>query len=240
VPLPASQDPPPKSSLLLALVPSIVADHDRSWLAAPVAQLIPDGYDAIGIEHAPQREATPTEKATVERGFGTVKNALAPILDLLNRIAGAVPDLRQPVLARHVATLLVATFLRVYAAGRRHLGHPLDGQDPDVLCAIVEQQRAMARAEDRPCGCSSKPSTASRTFARLRAVSSRAAATEVQGRARAGGTLDAYSAFGTTTSSCDCHAIRYRRPTRPRAAKTSRDDHPRRAANRMNLNVQSE
>jgi hypothetical protein len=32
-------------------------------------------------------------------------------------------------LARHVATLLVATSLRVYAAGRRHPGHPLDGRD---------------------------------------------------------------------------------------------------------------
>ena len=68
---------------------------------------------------------------------------------MLNRVAGAVPELRQLVLARHVATLLVATFLRVYAAGRRHLGHPLDGQDPDVLRAIVEEQRAKARAEDR-------------------------------------------------------------------------------------------
>jgi hypothetical protein len=46
VPSPASQDSPPTSSLrlLLALVcASIVADYDRSWLARPVAQLIPDG-----------------------------------------------------------------------------------------------------------------------------------------------------------------------------------------------------
>jgi hypothetical protein len=82
-------------------------------------------YDAIGVEHAPQREGTPTEKATVERGFGTIKNALAPILTLLDHVAAAVPppSLQQPQLARHVATLLIATFLRVYAAGRRHLGH---------------------------------------------------------------------------------------------------------------------
>jgi hypothetical protein len=53
------------------------------------------------------------------------------------------------VLAQHLATLLVATFLRVYVAGRRHLGHPLDGHDPDVLRAIIEQQRDQARAEDR-------------------------------------------------------------------------------------------
>jgi len=44
VPPPASQESRSKSSLLLALVcASIVADYDRSWLARPVAQLIPDG-----------------------------------------------------------------------------------------------------------------------------------------------------------------------------------------------------
>lgn len=113
-----------------------------------VAQAAQQAYDAIGVEHAPQCEGTPTAKATVERGFGTIKNALAPILTLLDRVAAAVPSLQQPKLARHVATLLVATFLRVYAAGRRHLGHPLDGHDPAVLRAIVEEQREKARAED--------------------------------------------------------------------------------------------
>lgn len=123
----------------------LVTDQGTPYLAQAAQQ----AYDAIGVEHAPQREGAPTEKATVERGFGTLKTALAPIFDVLNRIAAAVPVLRQPVLARHVATLLVATFLRVYAAGRRHLGHPLDGQDPDVLRAIVEDQRERARAETR-------------------------------------------------------------------------------------------
>jgi hypothetical protein len=113
-----------------------------------VAEAAKRAYDAIGVEHAPQREGTPTAKATVERAFGTVKDALAPILGLLDRAADAVPSLKQPLLAQHVATLLVAIFLRVYAAGRRHLGHPLDGQDPDVLRTIVEEQRAKARAED--------------------------------------------------------------------------------------------
>lgn len=122
-----------------------ITDQGTPYLAEAAQQ----AYDAIGVEHAPQREGTPTAKATVERGFGTIKNALAPLLDVLHRVAGAVPALGQPDLARHVATLLVATFLRVYAAGRRHLGHPLDGQDPDVLRVIVEEQRDKARAEDR-------------------------------------------------------------------------------------------
>jgi hypothetical protein len=123
----------------------LITDQGTPYLAEVARQ----AYDAIGVEHAPQREGTPTEKATVERGFGTVKNALAPIFDVLNRVAAAVPALRQPVLARHVTTLLVATFLRVFVAGRRHLGHPLDGQDPDMLRAIVEEQRERARAETR-------------------------------------------------------------------------------------------
>jgi hypothetical protein len=122
-----------------------ITDQGTPYLAEAARQ----AYDAIGVEHAPQREGAPTEKATVERGFGTVKTALTPIFGVLNRIATAVPALRQPILARHVATLLVATFLRVYAAGRRHLGHPLEGQDPAVLRAIVEEQRERARAEDR-------------------------------------------------------------------------------------------
>jgi len=114
-----------------------------------VAEAAQAAYDALAVEHAPQREGTPTEKATVERGFGTVKNALAPLLGLLNRVAEAVPALRRSDLARLVGKLLVATFLGVYAAGRRHLGHPLDGNDPDVLRVIVAEQRHNARAEDR-------------------------------------------------------------------------------------------
>jgi hypothetical protein len=140
------------------LVESVVADAAAGLVGVQfitdqgtpyVSEAAKQAYDAIGVEHAPQREGTPTEKATVERGFGTLKNALAPILALLDRVAAAVPQLQQPQLAKGVATLLVATFLRVYAAGRRHLGHPLDGRDPDVLRAIVEEQREHARAEDR-------------------------------------------------------------------------------------------
>jgi hypothetical protein len=122
-----------------------ITDQGTPYLAEAAKQ----AYDALGVLHAPQREGAPTEKATVERGFGTIKNALAPILALLDRVAVAVPSLSQPALAKGLATLLVATYLRVYAAGRRHLGHPLDGHDPDVLRAIVEEQRDHARAEDR-------------------------------------------------------------------------------------------
>ena len=114
-----------------------------------LAEAAKAAYDALGLEHAPQKEGAPTEKATVERAFATGKAALAPLLALTPRLAEAFPPLRRPDLARHLGTLLFAVFLRVYIAGRRHLGHPLDGRDPDALRAIVQEQRDKARAEDR-------------------------------------------------------------------------------------------
>jgi hypothetical protein len=106
-------------------------------------------YQALGVDHAPQKEGTPTDKATVERAWDTVQRALAPLVDLSNRVAEALPALRRADLARAFGTLLVAVFLRVYAAGRRHLAHPLAGEDPARLQAIIEEQRDQARAEDR-------------------------------------------------------------------------------------------
>ncbi len=114
-----------------------------------MAEAAAEAYEALGVEHAPQKERTPTEKATVERAWLTVKSALAPLFNLTGRLAEAIPTLKRPDLARAVATLLIASFLRVYAAGRRHLSHPLAASDPDALRAIVDQQRANARAEDR-------------------------------------------------------------------------------------------
>jgi len=114
-----------------------------------VAEAAQEAYAALGLEHAPQREGTPTDKAPVERAFHTAKGALAPLLDLTNQLAENVPTLRRPALARALGTLLIAVMLRVYLAGRRHVGHPLEGQDPDGLRAIIEEQRDRARAEDR-------------------------------------------------------------------------------------------
>jgi hypothetical protein len=106
-------------------------------------------HDALGLEHVPQREAAPTEKATVERAFATVKQALVPLFALLNRLAIVIPALARADLAKAVGTLLLAVFLRVYAAGRRHLPHPLAGHDPEALRAIVAEQRERAHAEQR-------------------------------------------------------------------------------------------
>jgi hypothetical protein len=43
-----------------------------------LAEAAQHAYDVLGVEHAPRREGTPTEKATFERGCGAIKNALAP------------------------------------------------------------------------------------------------------------------------------------------------------------------
>jgi len=122
-----------------------LTDQGTPFLAAAARA----AYDALALEHTPQREHTPTEKATVERAFATVKQALAPLLDLTNRLAAAVPTLARPDLAKALGTLLVAVFLRVYAAGRRHLAHPLLGHDPDAVRAVIAEQRERAHAELR-------------------------------------------------------------------------------------------
>jgi transposase InsO family protein len=114
-----------------------------------LAQATKDACEAQGVEHAPQKEGAPTDKATVERAWRTVKAALAPLLDLTGRVATAIPALRRADLARALGKLLLVTFVRVYAAGRRHLAHPLAGHDPDALRAIIEEQRAAAHAEVR-------------------------------------------------------------------------------------------
>ena len=114
-----------------------------------MAELTKEALEKLDVEHAPQKEGAPTDKATKERAFGIVKNALKPLADLTGRIAEKLPQLRRPELAKTLGKLLLATFLRVYEAAPRTGGHPLDGEDPDVLRVIVEEQREDARAESR-------------------------------------------------------------------------------------------
>jgi hypothetical protein len=105
--------------------------------------------EEMELEHAPQKEATPTEKATLERSFRTVKEALAPIARLTERLSEVLPHLRNADLAKAAGKLLLATFLRVYTLGRREsvTGHLT--ADPVVLEAVAEAQRERARAENR-------------------------------------------------------------------------------------------
>jgi hypothetical protein len=114
-----------------------------------IARATQDACDALDVAAEPQTEAHPTDKATLERAWGTVKQALAPLLTLTDRAAVAVPALRNPALARAALSLLLGVFLRVYAGGRRHLGHPLEGHDPAALADVVTWAREAARAENR-------------------------------------------------------------------------------------------
>ncbi|MBI4701799.1 MAG: DDE-type integrase/transposase/recombinase [Deltaproteobacteria bacterium] len=109
------------ADLIASVVAQAVADRPGLQLITDqgtpyLAQAARQAYEQLGVEHTPQKEATPTEKATVERAFGCLKNALAPLLDLTNRLADLVPALRNPELARAAGSLLCAVFLRVYTA----------------------------------------------------------------------------------------------------------------------------
>jgi len=114
-----------------------------------MAELTKAALEKLEVEHAPQKEGTPTDKATKERAFGIVKNALKPLADLTGLIAEKLPQLRRPELAKALGKLLLVTFLRVYEAAPRTGGHPLQGERPEILRAIVEEQREDARAESR-------------------------------------------------------------------------------------------
>jgi hypothetical protein len=122
----------------------ILTDQGTPYLAEAAR----DAYEDLELEHAPQKEGTPTDKATLERSFLTVKSALAPMIALSAHLSRAVPALRSPALAKALGRILLATFLRVYTAAREAPeGHR--PADPIVLEALAETQREKARAENR-------------------------------------------------------------------------------------------
>lgn len=114
-----------------------------------MAKATREALEKLEIEHCPQKEATPTDKAPLERAWRTIKAALEPLLRLTNRVAESAPQLRDTALARTTAKLLVGTFLRVYASARASLPHPLEARDPVALIALVEETKERARAEHR-------------------------------------------------------------------------------------------
>jgi hypothetical protein len=122
-----------------------ITDQGTPYIARATQQ----ACEALEVELLPQVEGKPTDKAPLERAWRTIKGALAPLLVLTDRLATAVPALRNPDLARAVVSLLLGVYLRVYSGGRKHLGHPLDGDDPAALADVVADARERARAEDR-------------------------------------------------------------------------------------------
>jgi transposase InsO family protein len=117
-----------------------------------MAQLTRDALAELGVEHAPQREGDPLGKSTVERGFGILKTIAAPLLALSDRVAKAVPQLRDAELGKAVGHLVIATLLRAYQAGARaarRAAEQRSGLDEDALVRAATRARQQAHAEEQ-------------------------------------------------------------------------------------------
>lgn len=117
-----------------------------------MAEATKAALEALGADHAPQKEADPLGKATIERAFGIVKQIATPILDLTSKIASGIPTLRDPHLAKAATTLLLTALLKAYQAGARaarRADHQRASISADELKDLAEQSREKARAENR-------------------------------------------------------------------------------------------
>ena len=121
----------------------VITDQGKPFLA----DLSRAAYDAMRADHAPCAEGAPTQKAPIERSFGVVKRLLEPIAELTRKLADLIPALHRDDVARPVAALLLATYLRVFEVGHRDRAHPLEGADPQLLRDIADEQREKARHE---------------------------------------------------------------------------------------------
>jgi transposase InsO family protein len=140
------------SEVVIRVVKAALADHPGTQLVTDqgtpyMAKATEEALAELEIDHVPQKEATPTAKATLERSFGTVKTALAGFAAFTKKIAEAVPALADTALAKAFGRVLLATFLRVYAAARSAPEVCRPG-DPVVLAAVAEACRERARAEE--------------------------------------------------------------------------------------------
>ena len=122
----------------------LITDQGKPYLA----ELARESYENLELDHAPQRESTPTDRATLERAFGTLKDTLSPLTELTNRLADHLPLLADIQLARRVGELLVTVFLRTYLIAARDARHPLENTDAHQLTLIAEAQRESARKEE--------------------------------------------------------------------------------------------
>jgi hypothetical protein len=122
----------------------ILSDQGSPYMA----QATEKGLESMALEHAPQCEGRPTEKATLERSFRTVKEAFAPLVELTRKLAERLPALHHPGLAKTAGRLVLAGALRLYRAGWAD-SPAARSDDPVVLQTLAEEQRERARAEDR-------------------------------------------------------------------------------------------
>jgi hypothetical protein len=125
-----------------------LTDQGTPYMAAATKLAL----DELQAEHAPQKEGDPTGKSTVERGFGSLKDVLSPLLSLTDRLAELVPSLRSPDLAIPFARLLAGCALRAYQAGARATRRAVEATgnaSEDTLVRAAARAREAARSTDR-------------------------------------------------------------------------------------------
>jgi hypothetical protein len=122
----------------------LITDQGSPYMAEAARQ----AYENLECDHVPQKESTPTAKATLERAFRSVKEALEPFVSMTNRLAERVPLLKSPELARPLGQLLIALFLKVYLMAAKDSRHPLEGCSREHLEIIAQEQREKSRQED--------------------------------------------------------------------------------------------
>jgi transposase InsO family protein len=126
----------------------VITDQGTPYMAARTKQAL----DELAVEHAPQREGDPCGKSTVERAFRSLKDVARPLLALTDRLADAVPALRDGDLAKAAATVVLTALLRAYQHGARAARAAIDargGLDADTLADLAEQTRERARATEQ-------------------------------------------------------------------------------------------
>jgi len=125
-----------------------ITDQGTPYMAQATREALAD-FEA---EHAPQKEADPLGKATVERAFGTLKSVAAPLLSLTDRLAERLPALRDVSLGKAFTTVVLTALLRAYQHGARAARAACEargGIDADELSRRAEVSRERARATDR-------------------------------------------------------------------------------------------
>jgi transposase InsO family protein len=126
----------------------VVVDQGTPYMAEATRAAL----EQLGAEHAPQREGTPTDKATIERAFRSVKTYAGPLLALSTRIAALLPQLRRPELAKALTTLVLTALLRAYQGGARateRADTERAGLDRTTLAQVATQARQDARVHDQ-------------------------------------------------------------------------------------------
>jgi hypothetical protein len=125
----------------------VLTDQGTPYMATDTARAL----EQLEAEHAPQREADPRAKATIERAFETIKSVAGPLLALTDRLAAVLPALRDATLAKAAARVLLAAVLRAYQLGARAARRALEARatlSPDQLALLAARHRDEARATD--------------------------------------------------------------------------------------------